>query len=92
MKHKPTHYEFPIAGAAWTKGAGHPAGIYHLDGRIHFAAHQSPAEAALRERGALLVASVRFDRDPLEAAHPGHPVRPLGAHAALHRLAPPTRN
>jgi hypothetical protein len=61
MNHLKPDYELPIEGVAWTRGSGHPAGIYLHQGRVHFAALGSPAAEALDERGALHVANVRFD-------------------------------
>lgn len=92
MKPKSFKYEFPLPADAWTKGAGHPAGIYLLEGEVHVAAHQSGAERRLLESGALLVANLRFDRDPLEAGHPGRPVRPVEPRTALRRLTRAERN
>jgi hypothetical protein len=51
----------------WTEGAGQPAGVYWMGGRIKMAAHGSEAEDHLREGGWVLIATLRFDRDPLES-------------------------
>jgi hypothetical protein len=69
MKYEQPDYELPIAGVAWTRGAGHPAGVYLLRGRCYFVALDSPAERVLVEGGALHMASVRFDPEPLERPH-----------------------
>ena len=50
---------------------GRPAGIFWLDGRCVMAAHDTAVEASLLEDGAILVATLRFDPDPLESSHPG---------------------
>ena len=83
----------PVPGLAWTKGAGHPAGFYLLEGELHLAAHGSPAESWLLESGALHVANVRFDRDPAEAGHDGRRVRACGAGEVVRRYgSEPGRN
>lgn len=53
----------------WTAGVGRPAGIYWLGGRCVMAAHGSQAEARLLGFGAVLVATLRFDPDPVERVH-----------------------
>jgi hypothetical protein len=53
----------------WTAGIGRPAGIFWLDGRCVMATHDSPAEDRLLGRGALLIATLRYDADPLETVH-----------------------
>lgn len=50
----------------WTGGVGRPAGIFWLDGRCVMATHGSAAEDRLLERGALPVATLRYDPDPRE--------------------------
>jgi hypothetical protein len=61
-------------------GLGAPAGIFLLAGEYHVAAYTSRAEARLVERGALLIATIRFDGgDGL----PRGPVPPLGTLSAL---------
>jgi hypothetical protein len=81
-KYEAPKYEHPIDDINWTAGVGKPAGVYWLDGRSVIAAHDSAAESALLERGAILIATLRFDRDPLESRHPGRVVEALSAHAA----------
>lgn len=76
MRRKTARYELPIPGHAWTRGAGHPAGIFHLEGRCHFAALSSPAEADLVSRGAFRFATVRFDAGPAAGAD-GAPLQPV---------------
>lgn len=78
MKAEYSELEKAIAGSSWISSVELGAGIYLLDGRTHLAGHSSPAERLLVERGALLVASIRFDPDPHEAAHPTRSVRVLG--------------
>jgi hypothetical protein len=79
-------YEHPVDDINWTAGVGRPAGVYWLDGRSVIATHDSPAEDVLIGRGAILIATLRFDRDPLEAAHPGRTVEAMTAAAAAHAL------
>lgn len=66
----------------WTAGVGQPAGVYWLDGRSRIAAHDSLAEAYLLAQGAILMATLRFDRDPLESGHSGRHVERLSARRA----------
>ncbi len=70
-KYESPQYEYPIDDINWTAGVGKPAGVYWLEGRSVIAAHDSAAEDALLERGAILIAPLRFARDPLESVHPG---------------------
>ena len=67
-------YEYPIRGLNWTAGVGQPAGIYWLEGASIIAGHGSDAEAHLIGAGAILVATLRFDPDPLEKIHRGRTV------------------
>lgn len=84
-------YEQPVDDINWTAGVGQPAGMYWLDGRVVMAAHGSPAEARLLDTGAALVATLRFDADPLERVHrTGHVTRVAAARAA--RLLEPALN
>ena len=57
-------YEYPIHGINWTAGIGRPTGIYWLDGHSVFAVHGSLAEERVLELGGILIATLRFDRDP----------------------------
>lgn len=57
-------HDSPVA----RKGLGACAGIFLLEGRYHVAAHTSPFERRLRERGALHVANLFFEPDPREEA------------------------
>jgi hypothetical protein len=75
-------YEHPVHDISWTTSVGAPAGVYWLGGRSLIAAHESSAEAWLVAQGAVLVATLRFDADPLEARHPGRRVERLPAAAA----------
>jgi hypothetical protein len=68
-------YEYPIHGLNWTAGIGQPAGIYWLNGACVIAAHHSAAEQYLLQIGAILVATLRFDADPLERSHAGRPIQ-----------------
>lgn len=80
-------YEFPVEGRAWTHGGLPEAGVFFLQGDCHIVARNGPAALALEERGALLVALVRFDGRSREDASPGHAVRPLGLDEAVARFA-----
>jgi hypothetical protein len=85
-KYEAAKYEHPVDDINWTAGVGCPAGVYWLDGRSVIAAHESEAESALLERGAILVATLRFDRDPLESLHHGRTVERVSARAAASAL------
>lgn len=80
-------YEFPVEGRAWTDGELPTAGLFFLDGDCHVVARHGPAALELEERGALLVALVRFDRDGPEGGAPGASVRPLDLREAVARFA-----
>lgn len=64
-------YEHPVDDINWTAGVGQPAGIYWLEGRSVIAGHGTRAESRLLDLGAILIATLRFDPDPLERSHPG---------------------
>jgi hypothetical protein len=83
MKPESVDFESPIAGSAWITSVELGAGIYFLEGRTHVAGYSTPAERALLERGALLVASIRFDRELLESSRAGHTVQTLGTFEAV---------
>ena len=53
----------------WTAGAGQPAGIFWLGGRCVMATHGTAAEERLLDLGAVPVATLRFDDDPIETVH-----------------------
>ena len=76
----------------WTHAPGHPAGVFWLDGRSVMAAHESRAERRLLAQGAILVATLLFERDPLEGVHPGRPVERLSTRAVHDAIAPPSGN
>jgi hypothetical protein len=86
-----TVYQLPVAGSSWISSVELGAGIFFLHGRTHVAGHSSPAEHWLLERGALLVASIRFDREPHETYRPGHGLRGLGPREALQRFGAGSR-
>jgi hypothetical protein len=88
IRREKAEYELPVEGVAWTRGAGHPAGIYLLDGRCHFVAIGSPAEALLSERGAVHVANVAFDQPSLERTHLYRRVRPIPSGELVRHLHP----
>lgn len=62
-------FEQPVDDINWTTGVGQPAGMYWMEGRTVMAAHDSPAERRLVDAGAILVATLRFDADPVERRH-----------------------
>lgn len=70
-------------------GMGAPAGIFLLAGEYHVAAYTSRAEARLVERGALLIATLRFDggdglpRGPVPHLDALSPLAPRRAAASL---------
>ena len=88
MKSDSTRHEDQVVSFAWTGGCGGGAGVFLLEGRCHVAAHRSHAERQLVERGALLVATLRFDRDPAEGSHPERAVRTLPSREAAARFRP----
>ncbi|CAN5864883.1 hypothetical protein BH23GEM3_BH23GEM3_09250 [soil metagenome] len=93
MKADSQKYELPVSGSAWTKSVELGAGIFFLAGRTHVAGHSSAAEGELLARGAMLIATLRFRPDPLEASHPERAVRALGTGAAVNRFGgAPSRN
>jgi hypothetical protein len=53
----------------WTTGVGEPAGVYWHLGRSVIVAHESAGEERLLAEGAVLIATLRFDADPLETVH-----------------------
>jgi hypothetical protein len=61
---------------------GRPAGVYWLEGQSVIVSHESRAEARLLQRGAILIATLRFDADPLEAGHSGRTVHRIPARRA----------
>lgn len=88
MKIDSPKYVLPAPDYAWAGSARHGAGIFFLDGRTHVAPHRSPAERDLLDRGALHLASLRFDPDPREGRRPGTEVRTLAAGEAVARFSP----
>lgn len=81
IRREKAEYELPVEGVRWTRGAGHPAGLFLLDGRCHMVALGSPAEEVLVERGAIHFASVTFDRQAPPAGEP-RTVRTVSARTA----------
>jgi hypothetical protein len=78
-KHAGPGYEHPVDEINWTAGVGQPAGIYWLAGESLIAAHESPAEDWLVAQGAVLIATLRFDRDLLDGRSPGARVERMAA-------------
>jgi hypothetical protein len=69
-----TEYFLDVHERQWFGGMGQPAGIYWLNGHTSLAAHGSGAEDRLLAEGAILVATLLFDRDPLEGRVPGRAI------------------
>jgi len=63
-------YEERRVTVRWRQSTLPRAGIWLVDGRYEVVMHGAPAEARLRERGALFIATVAFDPD-----HGERPVR-----------------
>jgi hypothetical protein len=85
-KYEAPKYEHPIYDINWTAGAGQPAGMYWVEGRILMAAHGSAAEDALLRLGGILVASLIYSPDPIESVHRHGVVHPLDAAQAAETL------
>ena len=92
MEYRPPKYLFPIPGTAWSQGVGQPAGVFYLDGRCHFATHDSPAAERLLEQGALLIGRVRFDAEPSEGRRLGLALETIRPARQLRRFALLGRN
>jgi hypothetical protein len=75
-------FEYEHHEINWTAGIGRPAGVYWYGGRSVIVAHDSPGEERLLAEGAVLVATLRFDRDPLDGRHSGRSVERMSAHRA----------
>ena len=67
---------------SWSIGVGKPAGIFWLAGSVRMATHESAAEERLLRQGAVLVGTLRFDADPIEAVHRTGHVERLGVDRA----------
>jgi len=63
-----SHYEERRIAPKWQRGVLPGAGIYLLRGDYHVAIPGTPAEDRLIGDGALFVAGVRFDAEPMESA------------------------
>jgi hypothetical protein len=79
---KRDEFEYEHHEINWTQGVGRPAGVYWLEGRSVIVAHDSPGEDRLLAEGAILIATLRFDADPLESVHRGRSVERISARAA----------
>jgi hypothetical protein len=79
-------FEYEHHEINWTVGVGRPAGVYWFGGRSVIVAHDSPGEARLVAEGAVLVATLRFDADPLETVHRTGTVERVGARRASHEF------
>jgi len=73
-----SHYEERRITPRWKRGELPAAGIYLLDDAYHVAVPGTPAEQSLLEAGALVVAGVRFDAQPMDARPRGE-IRILSA-------------
>jgi hypothetical protein len=87
-----TEYFLDVHEYSWTGTVGQPAGIFWIDGTSVIAAHASRTEQQLLARGAILVATLLFGRDPLEASHPGRAVERVSASAVAMQIEPPSGN
>jgi hypothetical protein len=87
MKYEKPDYEFPVHDVRRAGAIGQPAGIYWFEGQSTIVAYDSAAEQRLIDQGAVLVATLRFDPDPLERSHVGRDVRRLNDAAALRQFA-----
>jgi hypothetical protein len=67
-------FEYEHHEINWTAGVGQPAGVYWLEGRSVVAGHGSAGEAKLLAAGAVLIATLLFERDPLECGVRGRSV------------------
>jgi len=76
-------YEHPIDDINWTAGVGQPAGVYWLRGKSVIAGHGTIAEEHLLRDGAILIATLRFDPDPLERSHTGRVIERIDATTLL---------
>jgi hypothetical protein len=79
-------YVFPYQIPAFATGAPPAAGVYYLDGRCHVAGETSHEEADLLERGALRIATVRFDGGGGEVVPPDRVLRSMDLREALSRF------
>lgn len=86
MKYEQPKYEFPVEWRDWCTGAGQPASVLWLAGRTWLAGIGSRAEQALLARGAVPVAVLRFDPDPLETVHTSGIIDPVPPRVLLERL------
>lgn len=73
-----SHYEERRITPRWKRGELPAAGIYLLDDAYHVAIPGTPAEQRLLESGALVVAGIRFDAQPMDARPKGE-IRILSA-------------
>jgi hypothetical protein len=71
MELEDPRYQYPIESINHAEGAGRPAGIYLLNGVVRLAARRSAAERALRQAGAIYVATLCFEGSPYERTRPG---------------------
>lgn len=72
-------YLFPVEGISYSDGSLAAAGVFLLHGRSYVAPVHSVAEHRLLAAGALRIATLRFDLDPLERTHPDRPVAAVDA-------------
>jgi hypothetical protein len=85
-------YVFPYHIPAFATGAPPVAGVYYLDGRCHVAGELSPQEADLLERGAIRIATVRFDGGGGEVVAPDRVLRSMNLREALFRFTAAVAN
>jgi hypothetical protein len=63
--------ENPLYTSHWSAGVGLPAGMFWFDGRCVIAGYGTRAEAWLLDRGAVMLATLRFDAEPAESRRHG---------------------
>ena len=89
---QPIEHILEIRDYRWSGTPGRPAGIFWLDGRSVMAEHDSAHEAELLQRGAILVGTLRFDRDPLESTMHGRRVERMHAARIAREMRVSTHN
>jgi hypothetical protein len=75
-------YQIP----SYARGVPPAAGVYFLDGSCHVAGERTAFESHLVERGAVLIATVRFDGGGGEVVPPGGLLRAIDLREALARF------
>ena len=81
-----------VRDSEWSHAAAQPAGIFWLDGRSVIAALNTRAEQRLLAAGAVPIATLIFDLDPIEGIHPGHSVERMSTRDMYRTIARPVGN